>query len=452
MYDKIEKYDIVHTMRVTAFKKSICTAILFFLIPLSKVVRVGFSYDGDFMYKDSRGRYCGYEVEYIYNVAQLAGWTIQFVDIDDINELDSGKIDMLCGLVRTPEREAKYFFSDKRMGATYCTLLVKQDNRTFVYDDITSFKKMKTGMERNTFVPGAYESWCKSYRINPNTVLFDTLDDAFASLKEDKIGAVAVGGEYTVEGTRKIAEFEPVDFYIALPKDGEHEELKTTLDSVMVKLLLQDPLFELQLHKKYFGDKGNELPVFSQEERMFIHKSGNIKVAVLANDEPYSSIEKDGSITGIIPEYYKGLTSLSGIAFKMVPFETMEDATKALQEKRVSVIGLYCNDIIEAGYEALNLTKSYTLMNMVQIEKKETSVIQKIGVPEREKFIVEERIPNKNYVEVLTFKNSNSLFEALKNGTVDAILTELPTATWFLNHSRVNEYIISSSPAYNWEA
>ncbi len=434
-----------------AFLSILASAVCFATQP--KTVKVGFSYDGDFMYKDGRGRYCGYEVEYLYNVAQTAGWQIQFIDINDLNDLNNGSIDMLCGIVRTPEREKEYLFSDKRMGATYCTLLVRQDDLQYIYDDPSTLRGIRTGIEKHSFLDKTYSRWCKTYGINSPVTFYNSLDDAFNALKQEKIDAVAVGGEYTVEGTRKVAEFEPVDFYIAMPNDEKHTHtrLKSELDDTMSWMLLKDPLFELELHHKYFGEAGKERPYFSKKEQFFIHKSDAIRVAVLADDEPYSFKQKDGTITGLIPEYYNSLRALSQLQFTFISFNSIADARDALQSRQVDILGLYCNDIIDAGAVSLNLTDSYTLMNVVQVTRKGTVNIQTAAVDARESDLIHDRLVKSN-ISLMPYRTSQKGFDALRQGKVDALITELPAAMWLLNTNRSSDYTITLLPSCNWEA
>jgi hypothetical protein len=63
---------IRYIVHLTAALMLICAVVFYCAIPVAAAednrvtVRVGYVFDGDYMYKDSQGQYRGYEVEYLY--------------------------------------------------------------------------------------------------------------------------------------------------------------------------------------------------------------------------------------------------------------------------------------------------------------------------------------------------------------------------------------------------
>ena len=74
------------------------------------VVRVGYYYSPSFQDK-AAGGYTGYGFEYYSEMAQYAGFNYSFVEAD-FNEclkmLSDGEIDVINGIVKTPERENEF--------------------------------------------------------------------------------------------------------------------------------------------------------------------------------------------------------------------------------------------------------------------------------------------------------------------------------------------------------
>ena len=72
-------------------------------------IRTGYYYDMDYMHKDA-GVYKGYNIDYLYAVANYANWQYQFVDYQGFNEayiaLQKGEIDILPALFPSPDRKA----------------------------------------------------------------------------------------------------------------------------------------------------------------------------------------------------------------------------------------------------------------------------------------------------------------------------------------------------------
>lgn len=118
-------------------------------------VRVGYNEDPGYMEKDPYGIYYGYDVDFLVNIAQYAGFKIEYVDYDTIGEsydgLNTGKIDMVLGYVKTPERERQFLFSKREIGSINTTLLVSADDDRCDYGDIDKIAHMKFAVEKDNY-------------------------------------------------------------------------------------------------------------------------------------------------------------------------------------------------------------------------------------------------------------------------------------------------------------
>jgi ABC-type amino acid transport substrate-binding protein len=86
-------------------------------------VKVGYFYDADYMSKDD-GVYKGYNLDYLYSVANYANWEYQFIDYTGFSEaytaLQKGEIDLLPSLFYSPERAATDFVCRRQHGPGVC--------------------------------------------------------------------------------------------------------------------------------------------------------------------------------------------------------------------------------------------------------------------------------------------------------------------------------------------
>jgi|GEM_PF-4468801 len=440
--------------------KKFCPFVLVFIILAVSVyaqtdMYVGYSYDGEYMYKDEHGQYKGYEVEYLYNIAQRAGWKIHFVDYDNWNicedKLAEGKLDILAGVVKTPEREKRFLFSEKRMGASFCSLFVRNDDTRYAYGDTASFDGMRIGVEQDTIAEKEYVEWCSRCSNTPYVIRYDSLTLAFKALSEGLIDGVATGGEYAEPGMRLVCKYSPLDFYFAFPK--KQTTIKKNIDSIMAEILYQDPLYELSLYNQYFGETRQGRPFFSVAETAFLNSSGIIRIAVLMHDAPFSYLSDKGETVGIIPDYLNFIAGYSGIRLAFIPFDSYNKEKQALSENRVDMIGLYRNDLIEANSESFVLSAPYVMMSVVEVTKADTVHIYKAAIPGRDSSFIYERIGRRPERLLLNYYiNSEQCFAALLSGKADAVICELPTATWFLNHRKNSGFQITPVPSCNWQA
>jgi hypothetical protein len=51
-----------------------------------QVVKIGYYFDSDYYYKDNNGNYCGYDVEYFYEISKYTNWQYQYVDFSSFED------------------------------------------------------------------------------------------------------------------------------------------------------------------------------------------------------------------------------------------------------------------------------------------------------------------------------------------------------------------------------
>lgn len=219
-------------------------------------VIVAYCEDPGFFYKDKDGNYQGYEVEYLYEIAQTAGLKIKFIDAPNypaiFEMLQSGKADVALGFVKTPERMQHYLFSKQQLGANSDELLVRRGDDRFNYGDVAALGKMRVAAVAGSYVNEHFAEFCSNQSVKPKVTIYDNYDEAYAAVESDREDAVLSGG-----GVRKgyvaAIHFFPSRFYVAFNK--QRDDLKTRFDTAMAAILAQDPLYESKLSDKRFGVK-----------------------------------------------------------------------------------------------------------------------------------------------------------------------------------------------------
>lgn len=363
-------------------------------------VRVGYIYDGDYMYKTAEGEYRGYDVEYLYTLAQQVGWHITFMDYIDsessLKALQDNTVDILIGMAKTPEREATFFFSEKKMVTSYMTLMVRPEDERYIYGDTAAFNGM------------------------------------------------VAGGVYAFDKTRAVAQFSPSDSYFML--SPQREDLKKQLDEAMDQVLTQNPLYEMQLLNKYFARTQGDVPLFTPKEKAYVAGSPALKVAMLNNASPYSYVDNKGEMQGVVVEYYRNLAKLSGLKFTYTGYEDVRAAQAALADKKADVVAIYTQDIFQAVKQKLLLSVPYGNANLAMVSRSNASNKQHYVISQRDADIVATQGRNLQLPEAEVLPNSRACFQALRNGKADAVLCDMQVAMWFLNRERVSDYAVVSLP------
>jgi signal transduction histidine kinase len=417
-----------------------------------RVVRAGYFYNGDFMHKDD-GAYAGYDVEYYYTLAGFAGWEVRFTEYDSLRSalaaLERGEIDVMSGLSRTPERTEKFLVSAQKMCTAHIAVQTRADDDRFTAGDPSTMTGLTCGILRGSNVVSLYSDWCRENNLVPHVVEYDSLDQRNAALAARQVDAIAGGS--TVEGAQKIAEFPSLDLYFMFSRS--RPDLKEQLDRAMGILSLQDPTYSEHLFSTYFPVSRSCTPSFSAGEKAFISAHPSLRVAVLRDDAPFSAVEKDGSATGILPDYYDHLSQVTGIRFTCVPCASNGEACTALAAGEVDLIGKFENDIYRANQRRLLLTVPFLQMNLVQITRAGTGAVRRAAVPQcNSRLVVQALRDAGSAVTAEERTNSAASFAALKSGRADAVICTQPAATWLLNRNRASDYMVSSFSAGTWDA
>ena len=99
--------------------------------------------------KDSSGSIVGVNAEYAYRIAQYANLKIELVLFDSgpaaLTALDNGEIDMMCNVIKTDQREAKYLFTENAVGSLAMCVFVGRNEGRFSYNYAEQLKSMTIG-------------------------------------------------------------------------------------------------------------------------------------------------------------------------------------------------------------------------------------------------------------------------------------------------------------------
>jgi signal transduction histidine kinase len=415
-------------------------------------VRVGFFQNGDFMHKAEDGSYAGYDVEYYYTLAGYADWEIQFVEYGNLNEalaaLESGEVDVMSGLSKTEERVNQYLISSKKMCTAQIAVQTRADDDRFGVGDILSMKDMTCGILKGSNVVTLYSDWCKENGLTPHIREYGSLDERNAALFAKEVDAIAGGS--TLVGAQKIAEFPSLDLYFMFHRG--RADLKAQMDQAMGILSLENPSYAANLFAKYFPTSRNSAPSFSQKEKAYLAAHPEIRVGILVKDAPFSNRGADGTMEGILPDYFQHLSQVVGADFVCEPFQDTAEAVTALRAGQIDLIGKFENDAFYANECSVVLTVPYLQMNMVQVVRAGTNTVQSFAVPlcnsEYTKEILAEQNPG---ASVQVCSDSTECFGLLKRGKADAMICTQPAATWLLNRNRSSDYTVLAFGSGTWD-
>lgn len=412
-----------------------------------KTVRIGIAEYPQSAYYDSAGGLHGIAVEYAYKIAQYANLKIEVTLIPDAESyfaaLDSGKVDMLLDIYKSPAREETYLFSEYETGSSPVSVYVRKDEDRFPYGDINQLSGMTIGTEADSFDTTLFQTWCRENGVTPRILTYADYTKINAALERGEIDAGAYASENIVD-YRTILQVAPTPYYVLFRK--EEAALKRTVDKAMANLLADDPQYRQKLTAIYSAATVPYMDAYSTEEKAYIAAHPVITVAVLKSDAPYYSKGEHGVPHGILPDYYSEIAALTGQTIRFREYDTQAQAIAAIKTGDADVVAMFSNGLISAYRAGLRLTGTYASVNAVMVTFSGTgqNKIQKIAVKERSKGIIQIGLDAATAASLVTYNNATDCFDALNHHQVDAIICGLPSAAWLINQTNASRYSISA--------
>jgi signal transduction histidine kinase/ActR/RegA family two-component response regulator len=416
-------------------------------------VKVGYFYDMDYMHLEN-SIYKGYNVDYLYAVANYTNWQYQFVTFKGFGEayaaLQQGEIDLLPSLFYSPERAGQVLFSADNMGRVYVTLVVGENDNSHGFNDFVSFKNMRVGVLSHSLDAQAFRDWSASHDLQCRITGYDSEDAMFAALENGSVDGLGITYLGASSKYRIVAEFSPMPLYFALNRN--RPDLKKTLDQALESLYFDNPGFQSNLHDKYFSLNKDQLPVFAKAEQEFLARKQPIRVALQVDNAPFCFEDEKGQPIGVIPDLYRKLAFISGLNFTYVTAPTMMEAIQLVHEGKADVVGKLTLDSGLAMKHALRMTRPYMEMGLTQVTLKTGGAIRTVGIPTPLRPLFGDTVIGSQGkpAQVLLMPNSNKAFAALQDGKIDAAYMNSASTNYLLNTGRAAEYNFTSLPAHNY--
>ena len=134
-----------------------------------KIIKVGYYIAPGFQdYDEKTKTYSGSSYEYLMAIKQYTNWDYEFIPVsfsEGVQMLLDGELDLMNNVSITEERKEKLSFSDYASGKNYGCLIVDKENKTYAYQDFSSFHGMKVGMLKSSIFKPYFIQYCKEHKI-----------------------------------------------------------------------------------------------------------------------------------------------------------------------------------------------------------------------------------------------------------------------------------------------
>jgi signal transduction histidine kinase/ActR/RegA family two-component response regulator len=415
-----------------------------------QTVKVGVLNNTTYAYQDQDGVWRGIDVECMISIAQKAGFKVEFVDSsndpDFMANLDNGTYDILADIVQTEDRKANYLFTDEAIGSNNSMISVRATDDRWDYGDVNQISQMTVGVLASYANNADFRSWCTSHALTPKIIEYKNMQEMIPALASGEIdGAVhsTAFDESNKDRFRTIMKFLPESYYYAFRKDDV--ELKNKVDSALAQILSANSDYLVSLKNKYEVQFESNILPYSSAEKEYLAAHPVIRLAVVSSDQPYYSKSADGAVSGILPDYYDLIAQQMGVKFEYAEYATHEEAVAAVCAGNADAVAMFSGGPIAAYQDDIALTDSITSVNNILLTKAgvNTASIKSIAVKSRAMDALRSNVlklfPD---AELVGYANAQECFAAMENGTTDAALMGMPSATWLINQTNSTQYSV----------
>lgn len=411
--------------------------------PAHTKVRVGYSASGSMLYRDEDGRYRGYDTIYLYEIARYTGWDYEFVPYTNwsqaIADVAAGRIDLLPTVLKTPEREKKMFFSLYPMASTSIAVIARPEDDRYIYGDIGSTDGARVGVREQTADTKAFSHWAAKNGLHFDIANYHDRGDLLAALRAGDIDLAATSYAGEAQKFPAIAEFSPQAMYFVIAP--QRPQLAAQLDQAMGNILLYNSSFVSTLERIAQPDRNRYRVLVSDKEKDFIAALPQQRVALLVNNAPYSYL-RDGKMEGITVRVLEHIAALTGISFTYVPVKDEAEAFALSEKGEIDLIGSMSVSYYRAQEYKLRMTTPYEQDSIALLVRKGHEP-ERLAVTGGQVQYLREHMPDKDFVTTATAADALSLLE---QGRVDAIASDMMTATYYASLLHRGDYELRTLP------
>ena len=295
-----------------------------------KVVRVGFFEFPGYHMRDAKGQFSGYGYDYLYNLADWTDWTYEYVGFDRswndmLRMLERGDIDLVTSARKTPERTAKFLFSDEAIGISWTVLVSNANDTRFHTNNFKEMNGIRVGMLVGNSRNSSFAKFAKEHNFSFVPVYFDGPDsagDMAAALRYGKkIDAILTSNLRVVSNNERVlARFDPEPFYIITRRDSK--ELMDEINEATRKLAVNNPTLVTNLTEKYYAPRGGEFVALTAEEGAYVkslkESGARLKGIMKPNRFPLSDFDANGKPIGIIADIMALVSDYVGVPIDIV--------------------------------------------------------------------------------------------------------------------------------------
>jgi signal transduction histidine kinase/DNA-binding response OmpR family regulator len=371
----------------TTIRKQFCriaaalmSAVMFVVlaVPVSaessvKTLKVAFVQMEGFFEYDGQGNPTGYGVELMNEISKYSGYQFEYVEASDWSDTKGMLLDgtadvrMPGTMPSTPSTTLAY--TSESIMDTYLSVMTLSSRTDLYYKDYDHFPEMKVAITSSQYKNIDTSLLSEMGITEDNLVFCDDYSQCRSELDDGTVDALISNIMDLSSDMKVLARFDNIPTYISMRIDDPDIDV---INEALKDIKMDNPSFLTSLYDKYYSAR-SETPL-TRSEQEYIDSVGTIKVGMLPNRYPVSSLdESTGELSGINEDITSWISEKTGLKFEYVALEETQVPTDALAE---GTIDLFCGSIRTTAFEndsSLQVSETFNTMSIAVVKKKSST-------------------------------------------------------------------------------
>ncbi len=404
----------------------------------------------------------GYGHEYLQVIRYYTGWEYEYVVgtwYELVHMLETGEIDLLSHVARTPAREETMLFSTEPQGRENHYLYVDGPSQAIDPSDYSTLNGKNIGVIQGDYRTSFFIEWCAEQGISCNIKEYTDIRAIHTALHSGEIHAVSAGTMSIAscpEGKwNPLIRFDDVEVYLAVKKGPEGQALLAEINDAQHQILSSNENFGLELQQKYRRSDILNVPVLTEEETQWLAQRGTLNVGYVENRRPLAYTNSEGKLSGLLADYLAAMTREYGIQFNPIAYENGTQLLTALQNGEVDIISPvgYTHSMAEVYHMAVTAPLSVETMIAVYKGYKGTEpkdIFEKLAILDTsitEKDYAQHFYPDSEWIRAASIEEAIDL---VVNDQAGCYIVRSSNWSWYKNeYDQLNQLQVVTLPNSN---
>jgi len=317
-------------------------------LPAKRTVKVGISTDGFWFLNGPDHKISGYGETYMEEIAKYTNWKYEYVVLQNhksATSLKTGRVDILAPVAFSQDKVGQMTFTSYPMGTTRMTFYTLPDT-AITYKDFTAFNHKRIGVIKGSTSAMTIDGDARVNGYEFKKVYFKDNASLIAGLRDHQADIIVASSMCMSknENLRIINEMQDFSFYLAVSNKSTSlgRQLNAAVDSI--KLANND--FNSTLADKYLESPDDSRPYFTTEENNYIKHAKTLRIAYVAMNAPLEDTAKRADrsttgISGISDNVLSLIAQKTGLTFRGVAYNTLEEAEDGVKNNEADMITTY---------------------------------------------------------------------------------------------------------------